>query len=309
MNLNAAQEAHQAVHSFWQHEWGQYTPNPPLNGSLTADVAIIGGGYTGLNTAWQFKRDNPNARVMVLEGAFVGFGASGRNAGFSTKLFGLEPEMVALRWGKQKMAEAHHYTKRAVAHTKALIEENDLQSDYQHSGMVRISYSPLQLLRMKKTYELLDSVGIAGDLKWQERDRVRQDFHSERFFGAIYEDDVGHLNPCKQVRELKRLAQSIGVEIHEGSPVQSIDRSGRQIVLRTDRGSVTADKLVVAANAYTRHLPGSKAITQKLYPAWTYLIVTEPLTAAQWESIGWRDRQCFGDNRQMLHYYRPVLTQ
>ncbi|EKL8567508.1 FAD-binding oxidoreductase, partial [Pseudomonas aeruginosa] len=134
--MTAIKDSHLENQSFWQHDYGHYSPNAALTQNLNADVAIIGGGFTGLNTAWQFKKDNPNARVVVLEGAIIGFGASGRNAGFSTKLFGLEPEMVLLRWGKQKMIDAHHYLKKAVAHTQNLIETHGFQSDYCHTGMV-----------------------------------------------------------------------------------------------------------------------------------------------------------------------------
>ncbi|TRL94189.1 FAD-binding oxidoreductase [Pseudomonas aeruginosa] len=305
--MTAIKDSHLENQSFWQHDYGHYSPNAALTQNLNADVAIIGGGFTGLNTAWQFKKDNPNARVVVLEGAIIGFGASGRNAGFSTKLFGLEPEMVLLRWGKQKMIDAHHYLKKAVAHTQNLIETHGFQSDYCHTGMVRISYSQQQLDRMKKTYQLLQDLGIDGDLTWQGRGRIRQDFHSERFIGGIYETDTAHLNPCKQVRELKRLAESAGVEIYEASPVTRIDRAATAITVSTDKGRVVADKVVIATNAYSREVPDSRTLKARQYPLWTYQIVTEPLTAAQWESIGWKDRQSFGDNRQMLHYYRPTV--
>lgn len=292
--------------SFWQHDYGHYSPNPSLKEDLKVDVAIIGGGFTGLNTAWQFKQDNPNARVVVLEAAVIGFGASGRNAGFSTRFFGLEPEVVLLRWGRQKVIDAHHYLDKAVAHTKNLIEAQGLQSDYRHTGMVRISYSRKQMGRLEKTYELLQQLGIDGDLKWQDRSRIQQDFHSERFIGGIYESNTGLLNPCKQVRELKRLAESAGVSIYETSPVTDIERTASAIVLKTSSGKVTADKLVIATNAYSRQVPDTRKLQTRQFPLWTYQVVTERLTADQWESIGWKDRQAFGDNRQLLHYYRPT---
>lgn len=293
--------------SFWQHDYGDYSPNPALCENLKVDVAIIGAGFTGLNTAWQFKKDNPNARVVVLEAAVVGFGASGRNAGFSTKMFGLEPEVVLLRWGKQKMIEGHHYLEKAVAHTRSLIEENGLDCDYRHNGLVRMCYSEPQANRMKKTYELFQELGIDGDMTWKERAQVQQDFHSERFNSCIYELGTGYLNPCKQVRALKCLAESAGVAIYETTPVTNIERTASAIHIATPAGKVTADKLVVATNAYSRQVPDTRTVQTRQFPLWTYLIVTEPLSAEQWESIGWKDRQSFGDNRQMLHYYRPTV--
>lgn len=109
--------------SFWLNEYGDYVPNEPLRGKIKADVTIIGAGFTGLTTAWQLKLDNPNARIVVLEAEVVGYGASGRNAGFSTKLFGLEPEVVLFRWGKLKMIESHNYINKAVEFTKNIIEK------------------------------------------------------------------------------------------------------------------------------------------------------------------------------------------
>lgn len=292
--------------SFWQRNYGAYSPNPPLAESFKADVVIIGAGFTGLNTAWQFKQDNPNARVVVLEAANVGFGASGRNAGFSTKMFGLEPEMVLLRWGRQKMFEAHQYLKKAVAYTRNLIEEHQFQSDYQHNGLVRISYCDKQLNRMKKTYQLFQELGIDDDMTWRDKSQVQQDFHSDQFAGGIYETDTGQLDPCKQVRALKKLAESAGVEIYETTPVTHIERTASVILVKTPGHKIAADKIVVATNAYSRQIPDTRRLQTRQYPLWTYQIVTEPLSEAQWQSIGWKDRQSFGDNRQMLHYFRPT---
>ncbi|MDZ4298164.1 MAG: FAD-binding oxidoreductase [Moraxellaceae bacterium] len=293
--------------SFWQHDYGHYTPNLSLVENLKADVAIIGGGFTGLNTAWQFKKDNPNARVVVLEADIIGFGASGRNAGFSTKLFGMEPEMIVLRWGKQKMIDAHRYMNTAVAHTKNLIEQNGFQSDYSHSGMLAVSYAQKQLQRIRKTYQLYQELGIDGGLTWVDKNRIQQEFYSDRIIGGIYNTDTGTLNPCKQVRELKRLAESAMVKIFETSPVMNIEKTASAIILKTPNGQVTADKVVIATNAYTRQVPDARSLKNKQYPLWTYQVVTEPLTAAQWDSIGWKDRQAFGDNRHMLHYFRTTV--
>jgi len=293
--------------SFWLRNFGDYSPNPPLDEALQADVAIIGGGFTGLNTAWQFKKDNPNARVVVLEGAVIGFGASGRNGGFNMKLFGLEPEMTVLRWGKDKMIDAHCYMQKAVAHTRSLIEANDLQCDYRHSGMFRVSYTPKQLKRVEKTYQLFQKLGIDDDMCWYSQDQLQQEFHTERFIGGMYESETGILNPCKQVREIKRLAESVDVEIYELSPATGIERKGSEIVVNTESGRVTAEKLVIATNAYSRHINVARKLKNRQFPLWSFQVVTEPLSPEQWQSIGWHKQQSFEDNRQLVHYFRPTV--
>lgn len=292
--------------SFWLRNYGDYQPNPPLDGDCTVDVAIVGGGFTGLNTAWQFKKDNPNARVVVLEGEIVGYGASGRNGGFSMKLFGLEPEVTVLRWGEQRMIEAHHYMQRAVAHVKQLIEEHDLQSDYEHTGFFRVSYTDKQLKRLEKTYGLFQKLGLDDDMHWCSGEALRDEFKNERYIGGMYESETGILDPCKQVREIKRLAQAAGVEIHETSPVSFIEHRGNSVFLTTPRGNVTADKLVIATNAWSRLIRSRETLKSRQFPLWTYQVVTEPLSAEQWQSIGWDKRQSFEDNRQFVHYFRPT---
>lgn len=293
--------------SFWLRDYGAYNPNPVFSGESQADVAIIGGGFTGLNTAWQFKKDNPNAKVIVLEGSVIGFGASGRNGGFNMKLFGLEPETTVLRWGKQRMIDSHRYMQKAVAHLRNIVEEHDLQSDYRHTGMFRISYSKQQLKRVEKTYQLFQKLGIDDDMRWYSRDDLQQEFNSERFLGGMYESETGILNPCKQVREMKRLAEAAGVEIYEMSPATGIERNGAKIVVNTEHGKITAEKLVLATNAYSRQIDGARKIKNRQFPLWTYQVVTERLSKEQWQSIGWDKQQSFEDNRQLVHYFRPTV--
>jgi glycine/D-amino acid oxidase-like deaminating enzyme len=288
--------------SFWARSYGPYLPSPPVAGDLAVDVAVIGGGFTGLSTAFEFARDNPGATVAVLEAAVVGYGASGRNGGFNMKLFGLEPEFTKLRWGRERTIAAHRYAQRAVAWVKRLIEEHELDSDYRHTGMFRVSYSASQLRRLERTYWFMRELGLDDDLSYHGRDELRREFHTTRYAGAIYERETGILNPCKHVRALKGLALAAGVAVHE-----QITRAGGTIRLRTAAGTVTAEKLVVATNAYSGALEGLPTLAARQMPMWTFQVVTAPLTAGQWESIGWKNQQSFEDNRQLVHYFRPTV--
>ena len=129
--------------SFWLATYGEYTPNPPVKGDLSVDVAIIGGGFTGLATAYNLRKDDPGMKVAVLEAEVVGFGASGRNGGFSMTLFGLEPAVTKSLFGHQRTVEAHRYMERAVDYVDALVKEHKIQSDYEFHGFRRAAAQSL----------------------------------------------------------------------------------------------------------------------------------------------------------------------
>ncbi len=294
--------------SFWARDYGPYSPNRPLQESIKVDVAIVGGGFLGLNTAREFKTDNPGARVAVLEGAVVGYGASGRNAGFSMTLFGLEPQVTKLRWGRERAAQAFRYMVKAVDSTKSLIENHKLDSDYSHPGFLRVAYTKPQTRTLEGAFKVYQDLGVASEMgmRWVEKEELRSEFNGPDFTAGLFESHTGLLNPCKHVRELKRLAMDAGVDVYEQTPVELIARRGNEVVLSVPGATVRAEKVVLATNAYTHLLKGLKHTRSRQLPAWTSVIVTERLTDEQWASIGWSNRQAMEDCRQLIHYFRPT---
>ena len=294
--------------SFWARDYGAYTPEPALQESIEVDVAVVGGGFLGLNTAREFKKDNPGARLAVLESEVIGNGASGRNAGFNMTLFGLEPQVTKLRWGKQRAAEAYRYMVNAVNYTKNIIEDNQLDSDYSHPGFTRVAYSPSQIKTLQSVLKEFQSLGLDEEMgmRWVEKDELRNDFNSPMFSAGLTETHTGLMHPTKHVRELKRLALEAGAEIYELTPATLIQRDGDKVVLTTPGGIVRADKVVLATNAYTHLLQGLRGVRYRQFPMWTSVIVTERLTDEQWASIGWKDRRAMEDVRQLIHYFRPT---
>jgi glycine/D-amino acid oxidase-like deaminating enzyme len=240
--------------------------------------------------------------VAVLEAEVVGYGASGRNGGFAMTLFGLEPAVTAMLFGRQRTAEAHRYCERSVDLVHDLIREHDLQSDFEYTGFLRLATTPGYVRRIQHDLELLTGMGITG-IEWIDRDRARAEVNSPLVLGAWSEARCGILNPAKQVRERKRIAQERGAVVYEGSPVGRIQR-GARFLLQTPHGTVTADKLVFATNAYSHLIP---EIWNKQVPAFTHMIITEPLTPAQMESIGWKNRQGLEDARNLVHYLRLTV--
>jgi len=290
--------------SFWQANEDQPPPGRPVAGRLEVDVAIIGGGITGLSTAREIRSDAPGTSVAVLESHFVGYGASGRNGGFSMSLFGLEPEITILRWGKERATQAQDYMIRAVTHVRDLVKQHNLQSDYQHTGMLRVAYSKRQLKRLEASLEAFEKIGAADQYRFLSASELQGDIRSSHFQGAVFEANSGILNPFKHVRELKRLAEEAGAQVFEETPVTNVARTGDRIELSTPSGTVVAKKLVIAVNAWGGHVQGLPKIRSRQVPVWTSQVVTEPLLPAQWEEIGWRDRQSIEDNRQLVHYFR-----
>ncbi|MCJ7677598.1 MAG: FAD-binding oxidoreductase [Anaerolineales bacterium] len=290
--------------SFWLRAYGAYEPCPALEGNRTVDVAIIGGGYTGLSTAFNLRSDSPGLTVAVLEASVVGFGASGRNGGFNMTLFGLEPAVTKAIFGQQRTVEAHRYMERAVDYVRDLVARHRLQCDYEHPGFLRVATTPGFVRRIQHDLEILTRMGITG-IEWWEADRVRQEVNSPLALGAWWEPRCGLLDPAKQVRELRRLALESGALVFERTPVLSIER-GQGFTLRTPRGALTAERVVFATNAYSHLFPELRG---KETAAFTHMVVTEPLTPEQRASIGWAKRQGIEDARNFVHYLRLTADQ
>jgi glycine/D-amino acid oxidase-like deaminating enzyme len=290
--------------SFWLRAYGTYEPSPALEGTRAVDVAIIGGGYTGLSTAFNLRRDSPGLTVAVLEASVVGFGASGRNGGFNMTLFGLEPAVTKAIFGQQRTVEAHRYMERAVDYVRDLVARHHLQSDYEHPGFLRLATTPGFVRRIQHDLEILTQMGITG-LEWWDADRVRQELNSPLALGAWWEPRCGLLDPAKQVRELRRLALESGALVFERTPVLSVER-GQRFTLHTPHGTLTANQVVFATNAYSHLFP---ELRSKETAAFTHMVVTEPLTAKQRSAIGWSNRQGIEDARNFVHYLRLTADQ
>ncbi len=288
--------------SYWLSAYGEYTPNQPLVGDIQVDIAIIGGGFTGLTTAFNLRTDDQGISVAVLEGEVIGYGASGRNGGFSMTLFGLEPAVTKSIFGHQRTVEAHRYMERAVDYVDKLIKENNLQSDYWFPGFLRAATTAGYVKRIQHDLDILTSMGISG-ISWIESDQIKSEVDSPRFMGGWWEPRSGLLDPAKHVRELKRLAQQVGVQVYEETPVTEVQRK-TDFLLRTPGGIVTAKKIIFATNAYSHLMP---QLRRKQVPAFTHMVVTQPLSPAQLEPIGWKNRQGIEDARNLVHYFRLTI--
>ncbi|MEW6367515.1 MAG: FAD-dependent oxidoreductase [Acidobacteriota bacterium] len=285
--------------SLWLAEYGPYAPNPSLEGDISVDVAIVGGGFQGLATAIALRKAQPDLRVAVLEHEVVGYGASGRNGSFAMTVVGLGFGAMAMLKGKQFVKDAHAYMERAVDGLDALIQAHGLQCDRIRPGFLRMATTEGYIRRIQHDIELVQSLGIKG-IEWLDRGAARAKVNSELYLGGMWEPRLLLVNPAKLVREEKRVAMDLGAAVFERTPVVEIQR-GTRFTLKTPKGGVSSEKLVFATNAYSHLIPGLK---RKQIPAWTYMIATEPLVDRHLAEIRWQERNGVEDARNLIHYYR-----
>ena len=288
--------------SFWLESLPQtITPNPALSGSKKANVVVIGGGYTGLSTGYHLKQIHPDLEVSILESDICGYGASGRNGGFSMTLFGLTKGITKFRFNDKKARAAQVYMEEAVDYLHDFIELNNIDCDYEKSGYLLVGTSPAQVKRIEHDFKIMEKWGLKGVERW-ERDRLKEEFNTSFYKIGWFEKRCGILDPARLAREMKRLAQEKGVVIYENSPVIDFKKiSSSRFHVKTDKGEITADYLVFATNAYSILFPQLKSIQR---PVFTHIVMTEPLSEQQLDGIGWKNRAGIEDARDLIHYYR-----
>lgn len=287
--------------SFWLSGLDVHV-EPPLKQNIDIDIAIIGGGFTGLNTAYNLYQMDKNLKIAIIEKDFVGFGASGRNAGFSMTLFGFTLEITALRFGKENAKHAHHYMVDAVQYVHDLIHQHKLDSDYEYPGFLRVAINDTYAKRIQKEIDFAHKLDLSG-IYWINQEDVQKRVHSDIYKGAWWEPHCGLLNPAKHAIALKNLIKKYNIPIYENTPVLEIkkEKSNNKIVIKTPEAQIKADKVVITTNAYSFFY---KPLKNKQTPIFTYVIITEPLKDDHFRSIGWKGREGIEDSRNFVHYYR-----
>jgi glycine/D-amino acid oxidase-like deaminating enzyme len=285
--------------SLWLDTYGPYDPEPALRGDLEVDVAVVGGGFAGLMTAYELRRAEPGLRVAVLEAREVGYGASGRNGSFGMTVVGLGFGAMARLRGRAFVRDAHAYMERAVDTMEDLITREKLACDCIRPGFLRAATTPAYVRRLQHDVALVHSLGIRG-IDWLDAKALRERVDSPRYLGAISEPRLLLVNPARLVREEKRLALRAGAQVFENTPVSEVV-AGPRFQLRTPGGTVRAEKIAFTVNAYSHLFP---QLRRKQIDAFTYMIATEPLTAERLAPIGWQGREGLEDARNLIHYYR-----
>lgn len=293
-------ESPDTSHIYWLAAGAADPPRPPLAGDVRADVVVIGAGFTGLWTAIALTDTDPHLRVVVLEAASVGFGASGRNGGFcaASLTHGLAngirhfPDELAIleREGLDNLAGL-------VAFTRA----EGIDCDLEETGTLDVADQAWQVEEYRAWVD--EAAAWGEELEFLDREAVQAEVHSPLWQAGLYAPPgrTVILDPAKLVRGMARVAERRGVVIHEASRVTSVVRRAGGVDVSTSVGQVRAEQVVVATSAYSGWL---KRLSSHFVPVYDYVLVSDPMTREQREAIGWQRRQGMSDGNNQFHYFR-----
>lgn len=263
-----------------------------MENDVTADVAIVGAGYTGLWTAFYLLRENPSLHVVVVERDIAGFGASGRNGGWCSALFAAGHDKIARKYGR----EAAIAMQRTMFDTVDEVGRSGIECDFVKSGTLTVVTAPTQLDRVKSEIDEARSWGFGdGDYRWLSADETRERIRFQHALGAVFTPHCARIHPAKLVRGLATRVEELGGTIYEGTAATEIG-PGRVV---TATGAVDARYVIRATEGYSSQLPGMK---RRVVPLYSLMLATEPLDADTWRSIGWDDAETFHDGRHLLIY-------
>jgi glycine/D-amino acid oxidase-like deaminating enzyme len=266
--------------SFWWQQVGLPSPTDPLTGDEACDVAVVGGGLTGLWTAWYLHEADPTLDIRVVEAEFAGFGASGRNGGWLSSELPGSARAYADAAGDDGVARLRAAVRSTVDEVVQVAAREGIDADIVRSGVLTVARSEAQHQR------------LCGELSAEQvTERIR-------VAGAVsghFDPDCARVHPAKLVSGVARAVRERGVRIHEGTRAVRLEPGA----VVTDRGVLRAPVVLRCLEGFTAGLAGHR---RDWLPMNSAIVVTEPLTPAQWDGIGWSGAELLGDEAHAYCY-------
>jgi glycine/D-amino acid oxidase-like deaminating enzyme len=285
---------------FWLDDPARPAALPALAEDVRCDLAVVGGGYSGLWTALIAKERDPGRTVLLVEGGRIGWAASGRNGGFAEASLthglpnGLDRFPAELRTLNRLGADN-------LAAMGGTIAKYGIDCGWERTGQLNVATAAWQADELAEYADVAAQYGEHA--RFLDADAVRAEVDSPTYHAGLWDrEGCAMVNPAKLAWGLRDACLSLGVRIHEGTRVTGLEKSGTGMLLRTADGRrITAERVALATNVFPALV---KRVRPYIAPVYDYALMTEPLTSAQLAGVGWRNRQGVGDSANHFHYYR-----
>ena len=287
--------------SLWSADAGPATGHQaPLPAQLQVDVAIVGGGYGGLWTAYALRRWRPDARIVLLEARTVGHGASGRNGGWLSGWIPVGPAELDAAHGAGAARRMLAATFGAVDEVGRIVAREGIACDFHKAGTLTGATNGAQWGRVRGEVDEARRHGLAADdLVELGADELTRRIGAARIVGGSFTPHCATVHPLRLARGLAEACARLGVTIREGARVVDIDDGRVTYECGGERATLRADLVVRATEGYTASLPGAR---RDLVPLYSYMVATAPLPARTLEELRWAGRETYHDGRHLIIY-------
>ena len=283
---------------WWIDDAGLGVVAEPLSGEQSADVVVVGGGFTGLWTALALRAREPSLDVALIEADFCGSGPSGRNGGFLHGYWRSLGTAVSL-FGHERALELARASDLIVPGVRAFLEGRGDDAWLHEGGLLEVSAAPVQDAAIERAAAVAESVGAPEEVVRLDRSEVGRRCASPVFRGGVLFRDGAIVHPGRLVRALRDAVLDAGIRLYERSPVARIEDGTR---MRTAAGSIRADSVVVATNAW---MTGWRPVANRVTNMGSWVVLTEPAPDVL-QAIGWTGNEAITDGRTFLHYFRTT---
>jgi glycine/D-amino acid oxidase-like deaminating enzyme len=275
------------------------TLRPAVSGDDTVDVAIMGGGFSSLWTAYYLLQDNPDLSIAIVERQFCGFGASGRNGGWCSPRFPINPAALTRRFGAATARAMLVAQQAMIDEVGRICEQEGIDAQFNRVGVLTLARSAEQLPSIRQSYDAYCKLEMADACELLDAGQAQAAVHATDVHGALRLRAGATIHPGRLVRGLARALERRGVRIYERSEVlQTVEGAAPALV--TAGGTIRARRaILLAGEAYLTAQPGYR---RRLIPMASTIMLTAPLTAAQWESVGWRCGECLSSYVNTTNY-------
>lgn len=288
-----------ASYSYWLETSGDdLTPRPPLDGTVDVDVAILGAGYSGLWTAYYLLERDPTLKVAILEKEIAGFGASGRNGGGLGNRFPVGLGRISQLFGREGAVGLQRAINTVVDEIAGVTEMEGIDMDFVRGGYIRLARSPYQVEVLQREQRTLEAFGFGEDSAVLDANEVAERVSVAGAVAGHYNHNSAKIHPAKLARGLARAVERRGATIYEQTEVTDYT-TGAYPALHTARGHARAKTIVLAGESYLSRFP---QLRRKVMPVYSLITLTEPLSAGDWQEIGWEAREGLSSATNMVKY-------